>query len=359
MRALALVVVACSSSATPSDPVPAPPPPPAIADASPPEPAPTPWLRGSTHVHAKPSGDSATAIPEVIRWYETHGYDFIVLTDHNQVSEVDLDVDTAGKPYVHSPASGLIVISGIELTENATDCVPAGDDSGKCRIHINVLGTPARPRAKLKDWMATGTKDRVAKYTAALAQAAKLGGVVQLNHPQWFWGMTPDVLVATAKRGAVLYELWNRAFAKWNPGDATHPSTEALWDAALQRGVTLWAVASDDAHHYDGGGKYPAGGAWVMVKARRDPQAILDALGNGAFYASTGVTLDRAEVDRGELVVTIASSDPATAVTFVENGKRIDVAGKTARRALPASGYIRAVIERQDGARAWTQPARR
>src|SRR6187549_2710402 len=47
------------------------------------------WLRGSTHVHAKPSGDSVTAIPDVITWYESRGYDFIVLTDHNRVSELD------------------------------------------------------------------------------------------------------------------------------------------------------------------------------------------------------------------------------------------------------------------------------
>jgi len=105
----------------------------------------------------------------------------------------------------------------------------------------------------------------------------------------------------------------------------------------------------------------------LYLDAPREPQAILDALARGAFYATTGVMLDRAEVDRGELVVAIAPSDPANKlgpsardkIVFVENGKRIEVAGKTASRALPASGYVRAVIERDDGARAWTQPARR
>ena len=321
------------------------------------------WLRGSTHVHAKASGDSKTPIPEVIEWYEAHGYDFIVITDHNQVSELDTAIDTAGKPFLRDPSSGLIVLSGIEWTQNINGCLPTGDPSRKCRIHLNQLGVTARPRRKIKEWIDPRPRDRLALYDTALAAGKSLGGIVQLNHPQWFWGMNEDLLVALGKRGVVLYEVWNKAFAKWNPGDADHPSTEALWDAALARGVTLWGVASDDAHHYNDTGKYPAGGSWVAVKARREPQAILDALAAGRFYASTGVVLDRVEVDRGDLVVEIAASDPANAITFVEstsakNTTRTTLPGKAARRPVPVNGYVRAVVERVDGARAWTQPAR-
>jgi hypothetical protein len=335
-----------------------------VVDAASPTPPADPggWLRGSTHVHAKPSGDSTTPLSEVIAWYESRDYDFIAVTDHNQVTELDTAIDTAGKPWLRDPRRGLIVLSGIELTQNATGCLPAGDASGKCRIHLNLIGSTARPRAKLKDWIDKTLQQRLAMYEAALAAAKPLGGVVQLNHPQWFWGMNADLLVDLAKRGVVLYEVWNKAFAKWNQGDGDHPSTEVLWDAALARGVTVWGVASDDAHHYDGGGKYPAGGAWVMVKARRDPQAIVEALAAGRFYASTGVMLTRAHVERGELVVEIAQGDAANEITFIEsssNGKRTTVVGKSARRPIPVTGYVRAVVERGDGAKAWTQPARR
>ena len=97
------------------------------------------------------------------------------------------------------------------------------------------------------------------------------------------------------------------------------------------------------------------------MRARRDPQAILEALARGRFYASTGVVLDRVEVDDGELVVAV---DPVAAGTytidFIENGQRVDsVRGKVARRALPASGYLRALVVRDDGKRAWVQPVRR
>ena len=318
------------------------------------------WLRGSTHVHAKPSGDSTTPIPQVIAWYEQRGYDFIVLTDHNRVSEIDPDASTLGQVAVRNPPAGLIVIAGIELTHNPSGCRPPGDASGKCRIHVNLIGATARPGGKL-DWADRRTRDRVAKYQAALVAGRTLGGVAQLNHPQWFWGMTADVLAELARRGMRLVEIENVQFSKWNAGDADHPSTEQLWDAALATGATLWGVASDDAHHYHDAGKYPAGGGWVVVRARRDPQAIVDALAAGRFYASTGVALDRAEVSNHELIVEVAAGEAGThVIELVENGVVVDtIRGRAARRAVPAHGFLRAVVTRGDGKKAWVQPARR
>jgi hypothetical protein len=138
-------------------------------------------------------------------------------------------------------------------------------------------------------------------------------------------------------------------------------STEALWDAALAHGAMLWGTASDDAHDYEGHGKYPPGGGWVMVRARRDPRAILDALAAGRFYASTGVVLERAEVEGNELVVAVDPAAPGSyAIDFIENGRRVDSQhSRVARRRVPPTGYVRAVVTRSDGARAWVQPARR
>jgi hypothetical protein len=318
------------------------------------------WLKGSTHVHARASGDSSEAPDNVIGWYQQHGYDFIVLTDHNRVSELAAGNDTRGQVALRDPHAGLIVFSGIELTHNPIGCLPVGDRSGNCRIHVNLLGPTARPVGRI-EWAERHSHLRIDMYRAALAAHAALGGLAQLNHPQWLWGMTPELLVELAHRGMALIEVANVAFSKWNAGDAAHPSTEALWDAALLRGATLWGTASDDAHDYEGHGKYPPGGGWVVVRARRDPRAILDALAAGRFYASTGVVLARAEVEGGELVVAV---DPAAqgsyAIDFIENGKRVEsVHGRVARRRVPAAGYVRAIVTRSDGKRAWIQPARR
>ena len=319
------------------------------------------WLKGSTHVHARPSGDSSEPIPHVIQWYEAHHYDFIVLTDHNRVSEVA--GDTQGQIAVRAPATGLIVLAGIELTHNPTGCLPQGDKRKRCRIHVNALGVTGRPGGKL-EWADRKSHQRIDMYQAALVASKALGtGVVQINHPQWLWGMTGDLLAQIARRGAHLVEIENSQFVKWGLGDKDHPSMEAIWDTALAQGVEMWGVASDDAHDYNGKktAKYPAGGAWVVVKARREPQAILDALASGHFYATTGISLDHAEVDAGDLVVGVAASESGQfAIQWIENGALVDtVTGKTARRAIPQAGFIRAVVLRDDGKKAWIQPARR
>jgi hypothetical protein len=322
--------------------------------------APEVWLKGSTHVHGKASGDSSEPNGNVIAWYEQHHYDFIVLTDHNRVSELDATSDTRGHVALRDPHAGLIVLSGIELTHNPIGCLPIGDPSRNCRIHVNLLGPTARPGGRL-EWAERRSHARIDMYRAALNAQAALGGLAQINHPQWLWGMTPELLAELARRGMRLVEIANSAFSKWNAGDAAHPSTEALWDAALVHGATLWGTASDDAHDYDGHGKYPAGGGWVVVHARREPRAILDALAAGRFYASNGVVLERAAVDRGALVVAV---DPAQAgqytIDFIQDGRRVEsIAGKVGRRAVPATGYVRAVVTRDDGKRAWVQPVRR
>jgi hypothetical protein len=318
------------------------------------------WLKGATHVHGRASGDSGEPYKNIIAWYEQHHYDFIVLTDHNRVSELDAASNTRGEVTLRDPSTGLIVFSGIELTHNPIGCMPVGDPNGNCRIHVNLIAPTARPGGRL-EWAERRSHARLDMYRAALNAQASLGGIAQINHPQWLWGMTPDLLAELAGRGVALVEIANAAFSKWNAGDAAHPSTEALWDAALARGARIWGTASDDAHDYNGHGKYPPGGGWIVVRARRDPHAILDALSAGRFYASNGVVLERATAEGDELVVAVEPGAPGRyTIDFIENGRRVDsIAGKVAKRMVPAVGYLRAIVTRDDGKRAWVQPVRR
>jgi hypothetical protein len=223
-----------------------------------------------------------------------------------------------------------------------------------------------RPDGKIP-WDLHATKERLGTYGLAIDEAAALGGIAQINHPEWHWGMTPALAIGLAKRGARLFEISNVQFATWNAGDADHLSTEALWDAILGAGLDVWGVASDDAHVYPPEtGDYPAGGGWVMVHAAaRTPEAIVAALAAGDFYASTGVTLDRAARDGDALVVSVAASDPGPhTIAFVSGGKTLreghERSARFALAELPAgTTYVRAVVTRDaDGAKAWVQPAR-
>ena len=81
--------------------------------------------KGSTHVHARPSGDSQRADPPTSsRWYEDHGYDFIVLTDHNRVSELGSRTPRRGR---REPGAG-------------------ADRARRHRAHAQPDGLPARRR---------------------------------------------------------------------------------------------------------------------------------------------------------------------------------------------------------------------
>jgi hypothetical protein len=391
--AAVLVLAACSSSPAPLEPVPVPldaapidaapidaapidAPPDAPLDApldaapidAPATPAVRPppprWLRGSTHVHAAPSGDARLDVPGVVAWYESHGYDFIVLTDHNRVTPIDPAL--VDSPAAAFPARGLVVLAGIELTYNPGVCAnPAPEPDGKCRIHVNGLGVTTRPEGRI-EWADRAATDRLPMYRAATRWIADAGGITQLNHPQWHWGMSPELLRALAGDGVRVMEIANTQFTRWNAGDATHLSTEQLWDDALTAGFTLWGVASDDAHDYqaDGGGKYPAGGGWIMVDAPRDPAAIIAAINDGRFYASTGVALTRAAVHAGVLEIEVAATSPGRhVIRFIGAGGRVlrESRTRSARFTLADAppGYVRAVVERtKDGARAWVQPAR-
>ncbi len=327
-----------------------------------------PYLKGSTHVHTAWSGDSKTPIDEVVGWYVEHGYDFIVVTDHNRVS-------------AYTGSGSLVVVRGIELTHNPAKCEPPPPEvDGKCRIHVNGIGlsaaavaAEAEGRPPALEWKNGSSALRLDMYQAAFDKTRELGGLIQVNHPTWHWGVDGALLAELSRRGAVLVEVANMGFKAWSFGDEKHASAEAVWDDALGRGALLWAVASDDAHDYDdladerqaaGARVYPPGGGWVMVRAERNADAIRAALERGDFYASTGVTLERAEVLDGALDVAVAPSSPGRhEILFIGPGGAVldRVDGRSAKFSLDrlASGYVRAVVARDDGARAWVQPVRR
>ena len=302
----------------------------------------------------------------MVAWYVAHGYDFIVVTDHNRVTD-------------YTGSGPLLVLRGIELTHNPGSCEPPPPEpDGKCRIHVNGIGVAATAAAEAAgrppalDWKNGSSPLRVDMYQAAFDKTRELGGISQVNHPTWHWGVDGALLAELSRRGAVLVEIANMGFKTWSAGDDKHPGAEAVWDDALGRGALIWGVASDDAHDYDdladerqaaGARVYPPGGGWVMVRAERTPEAIRAALERGDFYSSTGVTLERAEVLDGALDVAVAVASPGRhQITFVGQGgvvlDRLD--GRSAKFSLDrlTRGYVRAVVTREDGARAWVQPVR-
>lgn len=315
------------------------------------------FLKGQLHLHTNNSADGHASPAEVVRWYASRGYEFIVFTDHNFVT-------------VAPGEGGLLAVPGVELTQNLETCEPAPPPGLSCNLHVNALFVdPAKVPAVPPP--SAGPR-RLDVYARALEQTAALGGLAQVNHPNFRFGANAEVLTELARRGARLLEVANEASDSSNAGDEWHPSTEALWDAVLTAGATMYAVASDDAHDFDGAAKrralgkevYPGDLGFVMVRSTKDAGAIRAALERGDFYASTGVLLSELEVEGGVLSLAVAPEVKGPfQVAFV--GERGEMLARTTERAArfelktSPTAYVRAVVTDARGRKAWTQPLRR
>ncbi len=316
-------------------------------------PAPKPsFLKGQLHLHSNNSGDSETPPGDVARWYAEHGYDFIVFTDHNRIT----DVSTPGD---------LLVIPGMEITINVERCEPP-PQGPLCPLHVNALFVdPTRTPAEQPD---PADLRRTTLFAWGIAKARSLGALPQINHPNFHWAADADTIAAVAD-GPMLLEVANEAIDSVNAGDATHPSTFAIWDQLLARGVHVWGTATDDAHHYADAERVRARGelafegdrGWVMVRAPRGANAdqLRDAMARGEFYATNGAVLDDVVCDSGGLLVWPQAPDAE--VRCFAGGEPFpaepaESSHRVCRLASTPGAYVRAEIVGADGRRAWTQP---
>jgi hypothetical protein len=316
----------------------------------------TPFLKGQTHVHSNRSYDAKTPPERVLQFYKTRGYDFVSLTDHNRVTVVDAP-------------DGLLVIPGIELSQNATICDPKPAPGYRCLFHMSGLFLdPAKDSARGERVPFPFQTGRLAAYQEELGIVRRMDGIAVLNHPLFHFAANARMVSALAKEGVVLVELVNASLDQQHPQSrkSAEARAEAFWDEILSSGTLVYSVATDDAHHFDDAnerkrlGKFAYIGdrAWIHVRAEKNPTAIREALLRGDFYGSTGVELASLEVK--QKLVAVEMSRPGTYTTrFIGKGGK-ELARVTAERARYEpkgnEGYVRAVVEGANGEKAWIQP---
>jgi hypothetical protein len=297
------------------------------------------WLKGNTHAHTLNSDGDSTP-DEVVRWYREQRYHFLVLTDHNYVTPVD------GLNALHAAEGIFLVMVGEEVTDRA---------DGKS-VHLNVLGgngTRVGPQ---------GGATPAESLQRNIDAMRRTGGLIQINHPNFGWSLSASDLQAT--RGAHLIEIFNGHPMVNNLGGGGLPGAEALWDAMLASGQTIYGVATDDMHELKRPWSRQAAGpgrGWVMVRAAQlSPESILDAMARGDFYATTGVELTGIEDGPDAFAVTIKEQGATKfTVQFIGNGGRVlsEATSSPARYAFDGTeGYVRAKIIDSNGLVAWTQP---
>lgn len=296
------------------------------------------WFKGNTHTHTVESDGDSTP-EEVTRWYKEHGYNFLVLSDHN----VHTAVDALNARY--SVPGAFTLIRGEEVT-SAFEGKP---------IHVNGIDT----RDRIGRQQGSSIVEILQRSIDAIRGQ---DGVPHINHPNFQWALTPDQLRSV--RNNKLFEIYNGHPTVNNNGGGGIPGVEAVWDVILSSGILLYGIAVDDAHHFkDLGNPMLAGPGrgWVVVRSPElSARAILGAMERGDFYASTGVELLDYQATLTSMTVTVKKEASSKyRIQFIGKG------GSVLHEALdsPATyefrgteGYVRARVLESNGRMAWCQP---
>ena len=292
------------------------------------------WLKGNTHTHTDCS-DGDAPLDLVAEWYQTHGYDFLVITDHNRITEVG---------HWNSAGRDLLLLPGCEVSLSS---------EGK-PVHVNSLGSTALPDLSSAGSIAAALQRGVDAVRAA-------GGLPQINHPNYKWAFTDQQLRSVTNYS--LLEVFNGSTETNNVGGGGRPGVEETWDRLLAAGHRVWCVAADDSHDFRTefwGHCSPPGLAWVMVRAEdRSVGAILTALERGDFYASTEVVIERIELGRNSIRLKIAQEHDYLYTThFIGAPGLLATVHGLAPDYHPrgGEGYVRAKVFSSNGGVAWTQP---
>ena len=364
------------------------------------DPAPR-WFKGNLHTHTLWSdGDD---FPEMIaEWYRDHGYHFLALSDHNVLSNSDrwmagaavnrrAGVDVVAKyrkrfgdAWVQRRGDevrlktfdeyrGLVEERGRFLMIQSEE-LTGGAGDGRT-LHMNATNLAEQ----LTFQMGSTIRESMTRNLQMVEESGKRTGrevMLHVNHPNYKWGVTAEDLAAVV--GERFFEVWNGVDGDNDPGDATRPGTDAIWDTANTLRITqysappLYGLATDDSHNHHGNKTHsPPGRAWVMVRARHlTPESIVRALRAGEFYSSTGVELEDVSFVGKRLALKISPKGAERFVTRFIGGKgRVlaEVAGLTPAYEMKGGEmYVRAVVT-STGApevasdefgfkRAWTQP---
>ena len=296
------------------------------------------WYKGNTHTHTLNSDGDSTP-DEVVRWYREHGYQFLVITDHNFITSV------GGLQALHGADEKFLVIRGEEVS----------DKFGEKPIHVNGLNV----HKHVAPQGGTSVTDVVQRNVDAV-RAAK--GVPHINHPNYEWAISADDLKKIERDK--LLEIFNGHPLVNNAGGGGVPGMEEVWDILLTSGKVIYGIAVDDAHQFkrpDDPFASRPGQGWIVVRAPAlAVDELLEAMERGDFYASTGVVLEDVAFVDGTLTIKMSPRHLTRYTThFIGRGGKI-VATSTTNPAVYKvrgdEGYVRAKVIDSNNKYAWVQP---
>jgi hypothetical protein len=271
-----------------------------------------PFLKGNLHAHTTES-DGKRAPQVVVDDYAARGYDFLMISDHDKLTDPKR-VD----------ARGMVLIPGNEISAK-----------GPHLLHINAK-THIPP-----------DENRQTVLDSIVEQRS----LAVFNHPNWqeHYNHCPQEKLVGWKSYLGI-EIFNGVIRRL----AGSEFATDRWDMLLGSGRRVWGFANDDSHDVQ-----DVELGWNMVQSKsRSVDAICEAMARGAFYASTGVTIDSINV-QGR-TIHVRSEDAQRIVVKCDYGKtlsRVDGAALTFHVPEDVSyNYVRVECCGRGDNMAWTQP---
>lgn len=316
------------------------------------------WWKGNLHTHSLWSdGDD---YPEmIVEWYKKHGYNFLALSDHNVMLDVEKWTSAStnrsgvkgfekylqrfGANWVTTRMENgdtkvrlkkleefremfeetghFLLIPGEEISDRYASKPFANGDTNHHIIPIHLNATNLRELIRPQGG---GTVSEVIQndINAVLEQRKRTGQpmIPHINHPNFVWAITAEDIMKI--QGDRFLEIYNGHPVTKNYGDSTHASTERIWDIVLTFRLAefglppIWGTAVDDSHAYHAfnSSKSNPGRGWLMVRAPKlTPDSLIAAMETGDFYASSGVILRDVKREGKTLSLQI---EPETNVTY-------------------------------------------
>jgi hypothetical protein len=329
------------------------------------------WYKGNLHTHTLWSdGDD---FPEMVAdWYQSNGYHFLALSDHNVLSIGDRwmnikDIDKrsgskAFKKYTDRFGSQWVETRGdrdagtFEVRLKPLDAIrPLVERNGQFLmipseeitekgVHINAtnIGEVIPPQS------GKSIVETIQNTLKAIDEQSKRLGrdiIPHLNHPNLGdKGISAEELAALVQDE--FFEVFNGVEGDGDLGSSRRHSLEMLWDITSTLRLSefgappLFGLATDDSHNYHGQQKASPGRGWIMVRAiELTPESIIAAMRRGDFYGSTGVTLQDVQFDKLKRTYTInigPKDNVEYTTTFI--GTRRDFDKTSQPRIDPESG---------------------
>ena len=291
------------------------------------------WMKGNLHSHTTNS-DGRVSPQERLDGYVDQGYDFLCLSDHNNITRVD---------SVDAPED-FVLIQGAELH-------PSNPFGGQVHHFVCLNIHEDMDARRMPPQM-------------VIDEVREQGGCVWLAHPHW---SSVNILRDTVPlNGLAGIEVFNTTCCRAGRGDSS-----VHWDDWMSLEDRLYPALSNDDSHANESEDRDTYEGWTMARVKeRSVEAVLAALTSGCSYSTTGpeirdISLRRVPAGDGEeagkVEATVRCSE-AQAVRAVNDayGTEYRERGSTFEEATfplrPGSRWVRFEVIGPDGRKAWSNP---